>query len=119
MNHRVLPLPPARGRRLQVVIEQEMQGLFPVLVTVIPTVRAGARYDDLQSIEVIADALRLATRRLVDIYKEWHPQTTLARTRGVLFMENWNNDGHRAVRQNVRLREVRAGLLWEMFENVY
>jgi len=72
----------------------------------------------LQSLTVIANALRIETRRRIDRYKNWTPATSNARTTGILIMENWNNDGHRAVRNNITLRNLTAGLMLEMFESV-
>jgi len=119
MNHRNLPLPVNQGTplRVTIMVEPPQLGAFPVLVTATPTVQAGARYDDVQSLNVIANALRIETRRRIDRYKNWAAATSNARTTGVLIMENWNNEGHRAARNNITLRNLNAGLLLEMFES--
>jgi len=119
MNHRNLPQAARQGTplRVAIMVEPPQLGAFPVLVTATPTVQAGARYDDVQSLNVIANALRIETRRRIDRYKNWAPATSNARTTGVLIMENWNNEGHRAARNNVTLRNLTAGLLLEMFES--
>jgi len=120
MQHRENIAPPLNARRrIQATAQSDMNGLFPTLVTVSPTVLPGANYsDDIQIAKVMADTLRIQTQRLVSIYKNWNHQTTNARTRGILVMENWNNIGHRAVRHNVALRDVTTGLLLDMFEDV-
>ena len=61
MNHRNLPQPVNQGTplRVTIMVEPPQVGLFPVLVTATPTVQAGARYDDVQSLNVIANALRI------------------------------------------------------------
>lgn len=116
---RNLPQPTAQGAplRVTVIVEPDAPNAFPALVTVTPTVEAGARYDDLQSLTLIANTLRLETRRRIDRYMNWPAATSNARTRGILIMENWNNDGHRAVRSNISLRELNGGLLLELFES--
>lgn len=117
-QHRILPPAPRRGSNIQVVIEEEMQGLFPVTVTAVPVVQPGINRNDIVAAEVIANTLRRAVRTRVEVYKTWHFNTALSRTRGVLFMENWNNEGHRSARQNVLLRNLTGELLWDMFEHV-
>lgn len=118
--HRNLAQPTNQGTplRVTIIVEPPLMGTFPVLVTATPTVQAGARYDDLQSLNVIANALRIETRRRIDRYMNWPPATSNTRTTGILIMENWNNDGHRAVRNNIALRNLTAGLMLEMFESV-
>lgn len=118
--HRNLAQPANQGAplRVTIMVEPPELGTFPVLVTATPTVQAGARYDDLQSLTVIANALRIETRRRIDRYMNWAPATSNARATGILIMENWNNDGHRAVRNNITLRNLTAGLMLEMFESV-
>lgn len=117
---RNLPMAPAQGEPLQitVTVEPDAPNQLPVLVTVTPTVQAGANYNDTQSLEVIANTIRLETRRRIDQVMNWPPATSNARTVGVLIMENWNNDGHRAARQNITLRNINTGLLLEMFAGV-
>lgn len=120
MNHRILPEAARAGTPIRVIVmaEPDIMGAFPVLVTASPTIEAGARYDDLQSLVVIANALRLEVRRRVDRYMNWPHATSNARTTGILIMENWNNEGHRATRNNVTLRNLNGELMFEMFESV-
>lgn len=117
---RNLPMAPVQGAPIliTVTVEPDAPNQLPVLVTVTPTVQAGANYDDMQSLTVIANTLRLETRRRIDRVMNWPSARSNARAVGVLIMENWNNDGHRAARNNIILRNINAGLLLEMFEGV-
>lgn len=120
MLHRVLPQPQFQGQPLRVVthVEPPELGQFPVTVSVVPTMRAGATYSDIQSLTVIANTLRLVSRRHIDAFTGWAPARSNARTVGVVIMENWNNASHANARQDVRLSQITAGLLLELFEEV-
>jgi hypothetical protein len=86
---RNLPQAPTQGTPLQitVTVEPDTPNTIPVLVTVTPTVQAGAAYDDMQSLTVIANTIRLETRRRIDQAMNWPAATSNARTTGVLIME--------------------------------
>lgn len=120
MLHRVLPQPQFQGQPLRVVthVEPPELGQFPVTISVVPTMRAGATYSDIQSLTVIANTLRLVARRHIDAFTGWAPARSNARTVGVVIMENWNNASHANARQDVRLSQITAGLLLELFEEV-
>ena len=117
MEHRELPASTNARFRSQVAFDNVFNTTGrPVQAHMRPVVRAGQNHNDVSILRSYATRFRTEVNQILRTYlPTWRPGERLDVT-GELYMSNWTNQGHAAIR-TITVREITADLFIEMFEN--